>query len=155
MEHPHDPIGGLECCERTRGDRSVSMAAIVFSRRTLLTPTLEKTMNATITVTPEITTLVNVLTVEPENQVKLVESLRANTDNVVSTLPGWISTRFVVSHDKRRVLIYSQWRDLALLSDELRAQLTAYVGGFRTIHDFLFARYAMVGVDLLRWDRAP
>jgi len=49
-------------------------------------------MNATIAVTPEITTLVNVLTVEPENQVKLVESLRANTDNVVSTLPGWIST---------------------------------------------------------------
>jgi hypothetical protein len=40
-------------------------------------------------------------------------SLRANTDNVVSTLPGWISTSFVVSHDKRHILIYSQWRDLA------------------------------------------
>jgi quinol monooxygenase YgiN len=70
-------------------------------------------MNATITVTPEVATLVNVLTVEPANRSKLVESLRANTDQVVSTLPGWISTSFVVSHDQRHVLIYSQWRDLA------------------------------------------
>jgi len=70
-------------------------------------------MTITITITPDITTLVNVLTVDPENQTKLLESLRTNTDNVVSQLPGWISTSFVVSHDKRRVVIYSQWRDLA------------------------------------------
>lgn len=72
-------------------------------------------MNATIAVTPEVTTLINVLTVEPENQSKLLESLRQNSESVVSTLPGWISTSFVASHDKRRVVIYSQWRDLAAL----------------------------------------
>jgi quinol monooxygenase YgiN len=72
-------------------------------------------MNPTINVTPEITTLINVLTVEPDNQAKLIEGLRANCESVVSKLPGWISTSFLASHDKNRVVIYSQWRDLASL----------------------------------------
>jgi quinol monooxygenase YgiN len=72
-------------------------------------------MNATISVNPKVITLINVLTVEPENRAKLLDSLRENADNVVSTLPGWVSTSFLVSHDKRRVVIYSQWRDLASL----------------------------------------
>ena len=84
-------------------------------------------MNATITVTPEVTTLVNVLTVEPENQTKLLESLRENTDTVVSTLPGWISTSFVASHDRRRVVIYSQWRDVASMrAMQSHAKMRAY-----------------------------
>ena len=70
-------------------------------------------MNATITVNADVVTLVNILTVEPENQAKLIELLRNNTETVVSTLAGWISTSFVVANDKRRVVIYSQWRDLA------------------------------------------
>jgi quinol monooxygenase YgiN len=84
-------------------------------------------MNATITVTPEVTTLVNVLTVEPENQRKLLDSLRDNTDKVVSTLPGWISTSFVVSHDQRRVVIYSQWRDVeSMHAMQSHPQMRAY-----------------------------
>ncbi len=84
-------------------------------------------MNATIAVTPEVTTLINVLTVEPENQPKLLESLRQNAESVVSTLPGWISTSFVASHDKRRVVIYSQWRDLAALrAMQSHPQMRAY-----------------------------
>jgi quinol monooxygenase YgiN len=70
-------------------------------------------MDTTITVTPDVTTLINILTVEPENQTKLAELLRDNTDNVVSMLDGWISTSFVVAKDRRRVVIYSQWRNLA------------------------------------------
>ena len=58
-------------------------------------------MNATISVTREVTTLVNVLTVEPENQAKLLESLRENTDNVVSTLAGWISTSFAAGPSQK------------------------------------------------------
>lgn len=84
-------------------------------------------MNATITVTPEVTTLINVLTVEPENQAKLLDSLRQNAESVVSTLPGWISTSFVVSHDKARIVIYSQWRDLAALrAMQSHPQMRAY-----------------------------
>jgi quinol monooxygenase YgiN len=70
-------------------------------------------MNTTIAVTKEVTTLINILTVEPENHPKLIELLRDNTENVVSTLDGWISTSFIVAKDRRRVVIYSQWRDLA------------------------------------------
>ena len=84
-------------------------------------------MNATIAVTPEVTTLINVLTVEPENQAKLLGSLCQNAESVVSTLPGWVSTSFIVSHDKRRVVIYSQWRDLASLhAMQSHPQMRAY-----------------------------
>jgi quinol monooxygenase YgiN len=70
-------------------------------------------MNTTITVTKQVITLINILTVEPENQPKLIELLRGNTENVVSTLDGWISTSFIAGKDRRHVVIYSQWRDLA------------------------------------------
>ena len=69
-------------------------------------------MSTTITVTKEVTTLINVLTSDPENQQKLIELLRANTENVVTRLDGWISTSFIAAKDQRRVVIYSQWRDL-------------------------------------------
>jgi quinol monooxygenase YgiN len=70
-------------------------------------------MDTTITVTPYVTTLINILTVEPENQQKLIELLRGNTENVVSKLDGWKSTSFIAARDQRHVVIYSQWRDLA------------------------------------------
>ena len=53
------------------------------------------------------------LTVEPENQPKLIDLLRGNTENVVSRLDGWISTSFIAAKNQRHVVIYSQWRDLA------------------------------------------
>ena len=70
-------------------------------------------MNTTIEVTEQVTTLINVLTVEPESQEKLIELLRDNTDNVITTLDGWISTSFIAAKDQRHVVIYSQWRDFA------------------------------------------
>jgi quinol monooxygenase YgiN len=70
-------------------------------------------MNATITVTKEVTTLIHILTVEPEDQQKLIQLLRENTNNVVNRLDGWISTSFIAADDRSRVAIYSQWRDLA------------------------------------------
>jgi quinol monooxygenase YgiN len=70
-------------------------------------------MNTTITATKQVTTLINILTVEPEKQQKLIELLRGNAENVVSRLDGWISTSFIAAKDQRRVVIYSQWRDLA------------------------------------------
>jgi quinol monooxygenase YgiN len=73
----------------------------------------EDIVNTTIAVTKQVTTLINTLTVEPENQQKLIELLRGNTENVVSRLDGWISTSFIAAKDQRHVVIYSQWRDLA------------------------------------------
>jgi quinol monooxygenase YgiN len=71
----------------------------------------ENIMSTTIAVTKQITTLINILTVEPENQQKLIELLRDCTEKVVTQLDGWISTSFIAATDQRRVVIYSQWRD--------------------------------------------
>ena len=84
-------------------------------------------MTTTIAVDPDVTTLINVLTVEPQNQKKLIELLRDNTDNVVTTLPGWISTSFLASSDGSRVVIYSQWRDRASVEAmQSHPQMVAY-----------------------------
>ena len=47
------------------------------------------------------------LNVEPENQPRLLELLRDNTDTVVTALDGWISTSFIAAKDGRQVAIYS------------------------------------------------
>jgi quinol monooxygenase YgiN len=100
-------------------DRSVFVAAVVFLSNAPFDNPEEKTMQPT--------TLINVLTVEPENQPKLLQSLRENTDQVVSTLPGWISTSFIASHDKRRVVIHSQWRDVeSMRAMQAHPQMRAY-----------------------------
>lgn len=70
-------------------------------------------MTTTSAMTKEATTLINVLTVEPEHQQKLINLLRESTEGVVSKLDGWISTSFIAAKDERHVVIYSQWRDFA------------------------------------------
>ena len=84
-------------------------------------------MNATIRVTKEVTTLINILTVDPKNEPELIELLRTNTQNVVSTLDGWISTSFIAATDQCHVVIYSQWRDVASV-EAMRAnpEMVAY-----------------------------
>ena len=77
-------------------------------------------MNTTIAVTKQVTTLINILAVEPENQQKLIELLRGNTETVVSRLDGWFSTSLIAAKDQRHVVIYSQWRDVASV-DAMRA----------------------------------
>src|SRR3982750_3445396 len=67
----------------------------------------------TTAASPDVTTLINILTVEPERQTALLSLLRENTDNVISGLDGWISTSLIASKDGKRVVIYSQWRDVA------------------------------------------
>ena len=79
-------------------------------------------MDNRITITPDGTTLINILTVEPERQEDLLRLLRDNTDNCVRKLDGWISTSFIASKDHRRVVIYSQWRDLAAV-EAMRANV--------------------------------
>jgi quinol monooxygenase YgiN len=74
-----------------------------------------------------LTTLLNILTVEPANQAALLELLRTNTDTVVRSLDGWISTKLIASGDGTRVLIYSEWRDAAAIEAMRRhPDMTAY-----------------------------
>ncbi len=50
------------------------------------------------------TTLLNILTVNPANRDQLLEMLQENTDTVIRTLDGWISTTLIASPDGTRVM---------------------------------------------------
>ena len=49
------------------------------------------------------------MSVKPENQGEIINSLRHNTETVIKTLKGWIETKLIASTDGTRVVIYSQW----------------------------------------------
>jgi len=55
-------------------------------------------------------TLINVFTVAPEQQQRLVDSLVAATEAVMNRLPGFISANIHRSVDGTRVVNYAQWR---------------------------------------------
>jgi quinol monooxygenase YgiN len=119
-------------------DRSVSLTGIVFMvQGQKATPLEETTMNTTRAVTKQVTTLINVLTVKPENQQKLIELLRGNTESVVSRLDGWISTSFIATSDQRHVIIYSQWRNLVSVEAmQANPDMVAYFPKFAALAAF-------------------
>lgn len=65
---------------------------------------------ATIAMTPNVLTLVNVFTVKPENQQQLVDVLVDATEQTMKHLPGFISATIHKSHDGKKVVNYAQWR---------------------------------------------
>ncbi|MCK1388811.1 antibiotic biosynthesis monooxygenase family protein [Bradyrhizobium sp. 21] len=74
-------------------------------------------MQATIRVGGDITTLVNVFTVEPENQHKLVQLLKEGTESFFSKQPGFISSSVHTSKEGRHAINYSQWRSSRDIDD--------------------------------------
>ena len=58
----------------------------------------------------DVLTLVNVFTVKPENQQKLVDMLTEATDQTMKKLPGFISANIHRSLDGTKVVNYAQWR---------------------------------------------
>jgi quinol monooxygenase YgiN len=87
-----------------------SGAAVVAHAVPTQSRTRSPDMETTIRTDADLTTLINVFSVDAENQPKLVELLKDGTENVFSKSPGWISTNLLSSKDGRRVVIYSQWR---------------------------------------------
>jgi len=69
------------------------------------------TMETTIRVDNAVTSLVNVFTVEPENQSKVFGLLQEGIEIMFSKMPGWISSNLLRSRDGKQVVVYSQWRD--------------------------------------------
>ncbi|MEP6663370.1 MAG: antibiotic biosynthesis monooxygenase family protein [Verrucomicrobiota bacterium] len=55
-------------------------------------------------------TLINVFTVEPKNQHKLVEMLVKATEETMKKVPGFVSASIHKSLDGTRVANYAQWR---------------------------------------------
>ena len=66
-------------------------------------------METTIRAGGGVTTLVNVFTVEPDNQQKLVDLLKEGTASFFSRMPGFISSSVHRSKDGRRAVNYAQW----------------------------------------------
>src|SRR5258705_11657123 len=64
----------------------------------------------TISKDNDVITLINVFTVEPENQQKLVEMLVEATETTMKNLPGFVSATIHQSADGVRVANYAQWR---------------------------------------------
>ena len=57
-------------------------------------------------------TLINVFSVEPVNQQKLVELLTLATENSVRKVPGFISSSLHRSIDGTKVTMYAQWKSI-------------------------------------------
>ena len=67
-------------------------------------------MTTTISVDQDIATLINMFTVEPNNQQQLVDLLDQATTQVIRHRPGFISANIHASLDGTRVVNYAQWR---------------------------------------------
>jgi quinol monooxygenase YgiN len=67
-------------------------------------------MEATIRADRNVTTLVNILNVEPENQQALVAALKEGIEAFFSERTGFISSSVLTGKDGRQAIIYSQWR---------------------------------------------
>lgn len=55
-------------------------------------------------------TLINVFTVDPVNQQRLIDLLIRATDGLVNRAPGFISAALHRSLDGKKVTMYAQWR---------------------------------------------
>ncbi len=73
----------------------------------------------TITANKNMVTLINVFTVQPENQQRLVDLLTEATKLAMKKQPGYISANIHKSLDGTRVTNYAQWRS----KDDFEAML--------------------------------
>jgi quinol monooxygenase YgiN len=64
----------------------------------------------TISPSADVLVAINVFTVAPENQSRLIELLTHATESDVSRAPGFISASLHRSRDGRKVTMYAQWR---------------------------------------------
>jgi quinol monooxygenase YgiN len=62
------------------------------------------------TIRKDVVTLINVFTVEPQDQQRLVDLLIEATEKTMKGLPGYVSANLHRSLDGRHVANYAQWR---------------------------------------------
>lgn len=88
----------------------------------------------------QLCTMINTLTVKPENQQKLFEYLRQMTDEVVVHCPGFVSANFHLSKDGTRIINYAQWQNLADLQAML-AQNSHHVKRCQELAESIDAKF--------------
>jgi heme-degrading monooxygenase HmoA len=67
---------------------------------------------STIDKNRKLLTLINVFTVAPDDQAKLVSMLIEATENTMKHLPGFVSANIHRSFDGKRVVNYAQWESM-------------------------------------------
>jgi quinol monooxygenase YgiN len=67
----------------------------------------------TISKDAKLVTFINVFTVEPANQQRVVELLRQVTSELVRHAPGFVSSSLHRGLDGTKVTMYAQWRSMA------------------------------------------
>lgn len=67
-------------------------------------------ITTTISTEHDLANVINVFTVEPENQQQLVDLLVEATTSVIQHQPGFISANIHASLDGTRIVNYAQWR---------------------------------------------
>ncbi|GAB3262327.1 antibiotic biosynthesis monooxygenase family protein [Arthrobacter pigmenti] len=94
-------------------------------------------MTTTIATDQDVATLINVFTVEPEDQERLVQLLNEATKQVIRHRPGFVSANLHASLDGTRVVNYAQWRS----PEDLQAMLAdpAASEHITAIQDFAIA----------------
>jgi heme-degrading monooxygenase HmoA len=65
---------------------------------------------SSISTEADIVTLINIFTVEPADQQKLVKVLQDATEEFMRHLPGFVSANIHASLDGTRVVNYAQWK---------------------------------------------
>ncbi len=75
-------------------------------------PEINSMSETTIIATGQVITLVNVFTVEPSQQDRLVEAWQRSTDEVIRHLPGFVSANIHRGLDGTTVVNYAQWESV-------------------------------------------
>ncbi len=119
-----------------RADPDWNIYELVFSSGN--TPTI-------ISKTNELVTVINLFSVEPKNQLKLVDSLQEFSSKFVEKQPGFISANVHRSLDGIRVISYAQWKTKedyqSIYSNE---EAKPYLDKIKTISEFNWNIYEVV-----------
>jgi len=104
--------------------------------------------HATIEVSSDLVTLVTVVTCVPENQQSLVEALKKGTHQIMSELPGFISSSVLPGSDGKRVINFAQWKsaeDIAAMRQN--PAVKAYIAHVATLGTFESSICTVVNVE--------
>src|ERR1700676_609437 len=99
------------CCPVTHQQRSSGLSRPLSEGSDTMT---------TISAKSDVMTLINMFTVEPANQRRLVELLTEATEVSVGRAPGFVSASLHRSTDGTKVTMYAQWRSIDVYQGSVR-----------------------------------
>jgi quinol monooxygenase YgiN len=83
---------------------------------------------STIRAGAPVVTLINVFTVDPDNQQRLIELWQSATEDVIRHLPGFVSANIHRSLDGSKVVNYAQWESVDAFNVMLQSpEASAYI----------------------------